>query len=225
VVLPWEFLGTAYGGFGAVLDGVGPQSIVYSFGVGEDVSFDVALIQRTGASVFAFDPTPRAGAWVASQALPPQFRFFPYGIATYDGTARFFPPIDPAHVSHSLLSSGFGANPIEVDVRQISTLSAMLGHRRIDLLKMDIEGAEYDVLDDVLACGLPVHQILVEFHDRLPGLGPEKTSGIIRNLQEHGYRIFWISEGRCEYGFIRRPRWWMPVRWLDWMTRRSRTHA
>ncbi|HEX7718479.1 MAG TPA: hypothetical protein VF389_01635, partial [Woeseiaceae bacterium] len=34
------------------------DSIVYSFGIGEDVEFDLFLIERFGLVVHAFDPTP-----------------------------------------------------------------------------------------------------------------------------------------------------------------------
>jgi FkbM family methyltransferase len=39
-----------------------------------------------------------------------------------------------------------------------------LGHNRIDLLKVDIEGAEYTVLQDLIQERIPVTQILIDFH-------------------------------------------------------------
>lgn len=41
-----------------------------------------------------------------------------------------------------------------------------LHHQQIDLLKLDIEGSEYRVLDEILESQIPIHQIVVEFHDR-----------------------------------------------------------
>src|SRR5690554_1691728 len=38
-----------------------------------------------------------------------------------------------------------------------------LGHKHIDVLKMDIEGAEYDVIENILSAQLPITQILIEF--------------------------------------------------------------
>jgi hypothetical protein len=51
------------------------RSVVYSLGVGEDISFDLELIKRFAVTVHAFDPTPRSIAWLANQALPARFRF------------------------------------------------------------------------------------------------------------------------------------------------------
>jgi|GEM_PF-5907822 len=42
---------------------------------------------------------------------------------------------------------------------------------RIDLLKIDIEGYEYEVLEDLLSNSIPVTQICVEIHQepQVPG--------------------------------------------------------
>src|ERR1041385_5529984 len=39
-------------------DGLGPESVVYSGGVGKDVSFEHALVKSFGCSVVLFDPSP-----------------------------------------------------------------------------------------------------------------------------------------------------------------------
>src|SRR5512140_3346052 len=92
VKCPTLHLGTVYGGWTVCPDLLHRESIIYSFGVGEDISFDLGIIQRFGATVHAFDPTPRSIEWVKRQQLPPQFILHPYGIASYDGEATFHPP-------------------------------------------------------------------------------------------------------------------------------------
>lgn len=76
-----------------------------------------------------------------------------------------------------------------------------LGHKVIHVLKMDIEGAEYSVLDDILASGVRVEQLLVEFHHRWPEVGIEKTKQALRDLYSNGFRIFHISPTGEEYSF------------------------
>ena len=80
-----------------------PQRIVYSFGVGEEISFDLELIRQFGVRVHAFDPTPRSIQWVRTQAAPAEFVFHEYGVADIDGTCQFAPPENPTHVSHSVV--------------------------------------------------------------------------------------------------------------------------
>ena len=186
-------------------DGLGLPCIAYSIGVGEEISFDLELIRRFGACVHAFDPTPRSIEWLAKQSLPANFAFHHYGVADFDGHAKFLPPANPAHVSHTLVERQTPWPAIEVPVRRLSSVMQDLGHDRIDLLKMDIEGAEYAVLKDMLASRIPVNQLLVEFHHRWPEIGVEKTRQAIRDLNSAGFHIFDVSPSGEEYGFLRFP--------------------
>jgi FkbM family methyltransferase len=178
-------------------------SVVYSFGVGEDISFDLALIERFGLQVQAFDPTPRSIEWLQSQTVPPEFVFHAYGVAGFDGSCAFLPPENPVHVSHTIVPRKSSRRAIEVPVHRLGTIMNMLGHEQIDLLKMDVEGAEYGVLADLLTCSIPVKQLLVEFHHRWAHIGIEKTKQAIRALNAAGYRIFSVSPSGKEYSFQR----------------------
>ncbi|HKW61705.1 MAG TPA: FkbM family methyltransferase [Candidatus Acidoferrum sp.] len=183
--------------------GLGASSAVYSIGVGEEISFDLEVIHRFGVCVHAFDPTPRSIEWLAKQSLPGNFVFHPCGVADFDGYAKFLPPANPAHVSHTLVERQTPWPAIEVPVRRLRSIMHDLGHKRIDLLKMDIEGAEYAVLKDLLASRIAVNQLLVEFHHRWQEIGVEKTRQAIRDLNFAGYRIFDVSPNGEEYGFLR----------------------
>src|SRR5271165_4909694 len=137
-------------------DPLSSDSVIYSFGVGEDISFDLALIQRFGLQVHAFDPTPKSIAWLKQQRLPRGFVFHDYGVADYDGVARFYPPENPQYVSYSARQIERGARGVtEAPVWRLGTIMRMLGHQHIDLLKMDIEGSEYGVVNDLAASRLP----------------------------------------------------------------------
>jgi hypothetical protein len=136
--------------------------------------------------------------------LPDRFHLHEVAASSTDGTAAFYPPKNPAHVSHSLLNTGRGAGPaVQVPTRRLATLMGELGHTTVDVLKLDIEGAEYEVIEDMLQSHLDVRQLLVEFHHRFPGVGIEKTKQTIRLLKSHGYALFCISPDGLNYSFIR----------------------
>ena len=178
------------------------DTIVYSMGVGEEISFELDLIRRFGVQVYAFDPTPRSVDWVKAQVLPDRFVFHPYGIADYDGTCRFQPPDNLFHVSHTILDRKSKRPSVELPVHRLDTIMTTLGHSRVDVLKMDIEGAEYTVLRDIVRAGVRTHQLLVEFHHRWPEVGVEQTRRAIRELNTIGYKIFSVSPLGEEYGFL-----------------------
>jgi FkbM family methyltransferase len=179
------------------------DSLVYAVGVGDNVSWDVALLERFHLTVHAFDPTPASIAWVASQSLPPGFFFHPVGLAGRDGTLRVAGPRRGNKFNcRPLPSSEPDPTGFRVPVGRLATLMRRLGHERIDVLKMDIEGGEYEVLDDLLAGPIRVPQLLVEFHHHFPGVGIARTERAVRALKEAGYRIFHISERGLEISFL-----------------------
>jgi FkbM family methyltransferase len=179
--------------------GLGPDSVVYSVGIGRDISFDLSLIQRYGMTIHAFDPTPESLAWVRSQSLPPELRVHELGLAGFDGTAEFAAAAEPSNIYYSMVQQP-GARTIQGEVRTLDTLMAMLGHRHIDLLKIDIEGAEYDVIDQVVNAGTPVSQLLVEFHHR--DGGASRTRAALRLLRQSGYRVFNVAPSYAEYSLL-----------------------
>ncbi len=83
-------------------------------------------------------------------------------------------------------------------------MMADLGHTEIDLLKMDIEGAEYDVIQNMLASFPQIlpKQILVEFHDDLHPDFSGRSKSVISSLNDNGYSLV-HTEGD-EHTFVRR---------------------
>lgn len=194
-------MGSYYGCKCICQDIVTAGSIVYSFGVGQDVSFDLEMIQRFGASVFAFDPTSKSVQWLRSQSLPKEFAFHEYGLADFDGTASFNKPRNEAHVSYTIAADGGGQE--EFAVLRFPTILKKLGHDRVDILKMDIEGAEYKAIPDILASGAQIKQMLIEFHHGCPGYSMEDTAKAVGQLMQSGFRIFYVSPDGNDYSFVR----------------------
>ncbi|MGB2593194.1 MAG: FkbM family methyltransferase [Candidatus Acidiferrum sp.] len=185
-----ERFGSDYGGYCLDPSLVRRDSIVYSVGIGEDISFDLSLIARFGVNIEAFDPTPRVGAWLATQSLPPQFHFHPAGIAGHDGAETFYLPSCTDWVSHSVVyARQFARETVRLPVMRLSTAMQLQNHDRIDVLKMDIEGAEYAVIEEVVREKIPVTQLLLEFHHRLSSLGTGKTKRALSLLNARGMKI------------------------------------
>jgi len=181
--------------------GLGAQSVVYSAGVGKDITFEHALVERFGCQVTLLDPSPTG---LQTMNLPenkiPQFKFLPIGLAGRSGRLRLAPP--PRAEEGSWFASGDGEGTIEVPCRDLVSLLEEQRHRHVDLLKLDIEGAEYGVIDQILQARLPVRQLLVEFHDGiLPTVGIRHSVRALVKLVVRGYKL--ISEVGNDHTFIR----------------------
>ncbi len=198
--------GNKYGGFYACPDLLNENSIVYSFGIGQDISFDTAMIENHNCHVFGFDPTPKSINWVNNQELPSKFIFFNYGISNKSGLADFYLPKNSEHVSGSLTVQN-NINVMEkvtVKMKSIEDIANELGHKHIDVLKMDIEGAEYDVVENILNSKISIAQILIEFHDRFFIKEKLKSRQTIKKLNNYGYEIFAVSDTFEEISFIKK---------------------
>ena len=165
------------------------KSVVYCGGVGKDISFEHSLVQKFGCPVVLFDPSPTG---LATMALPenqiPQFKFIPVGLAGSCKVLKLSPPKWPEEGSW-FKHDGRG-EVIEVPCEDLATLMQKNGHEHIDLLKIDIEGAEYEVIDDLLKRRLPVKQVLVEFHHGiLPGYKRSETIRAILKMIGSGYKM------------------------------------
>lgn len=198
-----EKFGSDYGGWHIAPHHITQESTVYSVGIGEDVSFDLAMIERFGVVVHGFDPTPKSIEWVRKQNLPKNFVLHEYGLADFDGTVSFNPPENPQHVSHTLLARpATTTNAIQVSVKTLETIRRELEHQHIDLLKMDIEGAEYQVIDHLAQSNLRPVQLLIEFHHRFSDIGTQKTKNAVGLLHQMGYCLFSVSSSGEEFSFI-----------------------
>jgi len=184
-------------------EGISPSSIVYSLGVGRNISFDIAMIEKYQVQIYAFDPTPLSVEWVKSTPVPEHFHFFDYGIASFDGTAMLYD--NPKHKSQSIRQRPKGKeSAIEVRFHKLKTVMDMLGHEKIDILKMDIEGAEYEVIESLLSSNIQVDQLLVEFHHgKFRDIGVSETKRIIEELHRNNFRIFYLSPRQREFSFLK----------------------
>jgi FkbM family methyltransferase len=192
------------------------KSVVYSFGVGDNIAWDLALIERYGATVHAFDPTPVSIEWISRQTLPAAFQFHPWGLAAFDGELEFYPPrkATSTHYSQERRPHSWrrylcpfreerDPSPVLAPVRRLSSTLAELGHRRIDVLKIDVEGSEFEAVPDILASGIEIDQLLVEIHYHFPSRSVKRGLTLIEQIRAAGFRCFHISPRGLEFGFAR----------------------
>lgn len=202
VKLDHEWFGNEYGGFYVYPNYLDENSIIYSFGIGEDISFDLQLINTFNCKVYGFDPTPKSINWIKSQEICRLFYFSDYGIGKQTGMVTFYLPKNTSHVSGSVfaLSNLNQLEPIDVLLKKFSDIE--FNHKVIDILKMDIEGAEYDIISSILESDVVIKQILIEFHHRMFDNGAKLTRNSILLLRNYGFELFAHSDTMEELSFI-----------------------
>jgi FkbM family methyltransferase len=209
VRVPLEFHGNTAGGWMIRRDSLAADSVVVDVGIGEDASFSQSIIRKYGCLVYGFDPTPRAIGYVR-RLNDERLRLFESGLGPQAGPARFFLPINSAHVSGSVTKEAhLGTTAIDVEMVTLGQVFELLRCDRIDLLKLDIEGTEYDVIasDDFRGHAPAIGQLCVEFHHRWEGRGKGSTERAVDRLRSLGFVCAWNSRSTNEEFLFVNTRW------------------
>jgi FkbM family methyltransferase len=184
-------VGSDYGGWFVPTGEVRVDWVIYSVGILQDLTFDLGMIQRFGCEVRGFDPTPEAIRFVTDRKkndkLLDHFHFYPLGLWSSDTKLKFFAPRTRGWVgSYSIYNLQGTESYFEAECKSLSTVMGELGHRKINLFKMDIEGAEYEVLSDMLARQIEVDWLCVEFDQPVPLW---TTWGMLKKLRTGGFSL------------------------------------
>jgi FkbM family methyltransferase len=185
---------------GDALTARGSDCIVYGIGVADTLLWEADMARRHGCQVFAFDCTSDAAARTA-EAAAAGVKFFPWCV----GTKQSFEGNSYAKK----------ASEAEYEFRSLRDIMSALGHTRLDVLKLDIEGFEWRVLRDELlplaaaAAAAPATddkksaaplQLLFELHTAganpyfvpprlVAGKGREEVNELFLSLLDVGYRV------------------------------------
>lgn len=196
-------VGTSYGGWTFAPTLLHSRSVIYSFGLGTDISWDLEIIKAIGCEVHGFDNMSTSNKWFLKQGSPgPNFHRHPYFLSHIDETVELrLPTGSGASYANVETGSALGfrdkAASISLEARSVGSIMQMLNHSCIDVLKIDIESAEFKIFDEmsrqvtagISAHPLPVCQLLVNFHSRLHPLGHQIKDYAMLALAKLGFRL------------------------------------
>lgn len=163
-----------------------PGAIAYCAGAGLDISFDLDLHSR-GLTVVTIDPTPRSVAYVGGvRPDDDRFHFLPLGLWNERDELSFYAPSVPSDISHSVLNLQQTEEFFTAPVDSLAGCMARMQHDRVDLLKVDIEGAESTVLPDLLENGPYPVVVCFEYDQPQSIFGLRK---LLRQFDSGGYQL------------------------------------
>jgi FkbM family methyltransferase len=142
--------------------------------------------------VYAFEADPSLAS-----ALPNQktFKSFNYAITAMDGTLTLSRTIAGSTSTTGFLAHAFQTSgTFTVPSRSLDSLCRELGIDYIDVLKLDIEGAELEVLEQLPPeRAARIRQITCEFHDFVDRNQLPRIRAVIARLRSLGFYVIPFS--------------------------------
>ena len=203
------YLGSAYGGYAVPAELVRGRTGL-SFGAGEDISFEVGLARDLGATVHIYDPTPRAIEYCKGVIagidgkVEGRLTIHPYGVWSECRTERFYAPSDPEHVSHSIVNLQNTSEHFEAECLSPEEILRRLEIDRVSFVKLNIEGAEYEVMEAMFDGDIRPDVVCITFdelHSPLDGKAADRLRGLVGRFRAESYLPVHAVE--CKATFVR----------------------
>ena len=171
--------------------GLDATSLVFDLG-GYEGQWASDIFSMYLAHIHVFEPVPQYAESIRHRfGRNPKVIVHGFGLSSDNGTAR----ISMAGASSSLYRAG----SLYADVRFVRAADFIRDNHigQIDLIKINIEGGEYDLLEHLIETGLVRNtvNIQVQFHDFVPAAGPRmlaiQKSLAVTHVLTYQYPFVW----------------------------------
>ena len=169
------------------------DSVVFDLG-GYHGDFAASMVDQFNCYVHIFEPVPDFARMCKQRFTGnSKVQVLPFGLSSTNGEFR----ISAAADGSSLIRPDSAAKSITVQVRSFAEYVKQAGIDRIDLMKINIEGGEYDVLPHVIEQGWigRISHLQIQFHDFVDGHLAKRDAIRAQLAQTHAetwcYRFVW----------------------------------
>jgi FkbM family methyltransferase len=177
------------------------KCVVIDVGCSYEADFSCLMIDRHNATSYAIDPTKKHQKELLKLVDNYNGKLFylPYAVGSINGELTFYESKE--NESGSLMQQHVNVqqDTIKSYNCKVVTLSALLSEINIidvEILKLDIEGAEYELLSNITQIELqPFRQLFIEFHHHaLPQYTEKDTRNIVAKIKTFGFNSFSIDD-------------------------------
>ena len=188
---------------------INPTSVVMDMGAYRG-GFSRYMTARYGCLAYAIEASAEL---FSSMTETSSIRKYNYAIAGNDGFTNFYQ--SSLETAGNIMGPKSNSNgyTVEVETRKLSTFVQEVGLKEIDLLKIDIEGAEQLLFDTAEDKDIAMaKQITIEFHDsiRIPNISTEQVRKIIKKIHAAGFWGIALGAKNSDWLFVNQARLAIP---------------
>ncbi len=182
-----KLYGSDYGGFMVAPSLLVNGSTALCAGIGEDISFDIQLMGLHNMLVIGVDPTIKSLRYTERIINKDRYRFLEKAlVANASNDILIYENSNPDYVSESICSDHESVD--DQCSRLVSTITyeqLIQEYGSFNIIKLDIEGAEYEVIENLQECDAT--HFCIEFHHHCTDFSLKDTHNAMSKLISLGF--------------------------------------
>ena len=177
------------------------DGLIVDVGCGFQAEFSIHMMKELGIKCYGVDPTRKHFAQLKEiqDNFGELFTHLPFAISNKDGEMLFYESLN--NESGSILDDHINVRDgltkkYNVKTLTLRSLKVRIGANEISMLKLDLEGAEYELFKNLTQKDLVGYrQIFVEFHHHaIKKYTLEDTRKIVQKITDFGYKSFSLDD-------------------------------
>ena len=181
-------------------DNFNEQSVIVDVGCGYEAEFSKFMIEKYNLNAFGVDPTMKhtPSLKMLEESTKGKFHHLAIAVTKKDGFITFHE--SKQNESGSILLEHINIQKDEitsynVESVSLSELVQRIGTTPVDFIKLDLEGAEYELLDKISDEDInPFKQIFIEFHHHCTNHSTQETKLLVQNICSKGFKVFTLDQ-------------------------------
>ena len=176
------------------------SSVIIDVGCADDADFSIHMIDKYGLKAFGVDPTQKHRPSLAAleERFAGRFKHLPLAVSATNGNITFHESAE--NQSGSILNDhtnvmNDSVHSYTVESVTLHSLIQRIQKPDVDLLKLDLEGAEYELLSAITEEDVkPFRQIYIEFHHHCTNHSEEETRALVSSICAMGFDVFSLDD-------------------------------
>ena len=157
------------------------------------------MIEKHNLNAFGVDPTMKhtPSLKMLEEITKGKFHHLAIAVTKKDGFITFYE--SRQNESGSILLEHINMQNDEITTYNVESVSLSelvrrIGITPVDFIKLDLEGAEYDLLDKISDEDInPFNQIFIEFHHHCTNHSTQETRLLVQNICSKGFKFFTLD--------------------------------
>ena len=126
----------------------------------------------------------------------------PFGVWSESKTEKFYSPINPDHISHSILNMQKTDEYFEAECLSPAEILERLHLVEVAFVKLNIEGAEYEVVNAMFDSNIQPSVVCITFdelHSPIDERASERMKALVRRFAYESYSPVHIRDCKVTY--------------------------